>query len=122
MSDETPAKPPLKPRRGGDRRLTPRTGPGLALWYVLGLVLLIAVGQAFYYSVQPGQTISYSEFKQAVRDGRVAEVTVADDRVTGTLTAAAGGKRNFTAIRIEDPKLLEDLERHSVKYTGVIAS
>jgi cell division protease FtsH len=122
MTDETPGKPPLKPRRGGDRRLTPRTGPGVALWYVLGLLLLVAVGQAFYISVQPGQTISYSEFKQAVRDGRVQEVTVAEDRVRGTLTAATQGKRNFTAIRIEDPKLLEDLERHGVKYTGEVAS
>jgi cell division protease FtsH len=121
MTDETPGKPPLKPRRG-DRRLTPRTGPGIALWYVLGLLLLVAVGQAFYISVQPGQTISYSEFKQAVRDGRVQEVTVAEDRVRGTLTAATQGKRNFTAIRIEDPKLLEDLERHGVKYTGEVAS
>jgi cell division protease FtsH len=121
MTDETPGKPPLKPRRG-DRRLTPRTGPGIALWYVLGLLLLVGVGQAFYISVQPGQTISYSEFKQAVRDGRVQEVTVAEDRVRGTLTAATQGKRNFTAIRIEDPKLLEDLERHGVKYTGEVAS
>src|SRR5687767_14744830 len=100
MTDETPGKPPLKARRGGDRRLTPRTGPGAALWYVLGLLLLLAVGQAFYFTTQSGQTLSYSEFKQAVREGRVQEVSVADDRVRGTLKGAAAGTANFTAIRI----------------------
>jgi cell division protease FtsH len=118
MPDETPQKAPLKPRRG----LTPRTGPGVALWYVLGMLVLLAVGQAYYSSTQSGTTLSYSEFKQAVREGRVQEVTVADDRVRGTLKVATRGKRGFTAIRIEDPKLLEDLEQHGVKYTGEVAS
>jgi cell division protease FtsH len=118
MPDETPQKPPVKPRRG----LTPRTGPGVALWYVLGMLLLLAIGQAYYSSTQSGTTLSYSEFKQAVREGRVQEVTVADDRVRGALKVATQGKRSFTAIRIEDPKLLEDLEKHGVKYTGIVAS
>jgi len=119
MTDETPAKPPLKARRGG---LTPRTGPGVALWYVLGMLLLLAVGQAVYFTTQSGQTLSYSEFKQAVREGRVQEVLVADDRVRGIFKVATQGKRNFVAVRIEDPKLLEDLEQHAVKYTGEVAS
>ena len=98
MPDEAPKKAPLKPRRG----LTPRTGPGVALWYVLGMLLLLAVGQAYYSSTQSGTTLSYSEFKQAVREGRVQEVTVADDRVRGTLKVATQGKRSFTTIRIEE--------------------
>jgi len=122
MTDETPGNVPLKPRRGGDRKLTPRTGPGIAMWYALGLLLLLALGQIFYFSTQSGQTLSYSEFKQAVRDGRVAEVTVAEDRVRGTLTGAAAGQGAFTAIRIEDPKLLEDLEKAGVKYKGELAT
>ena len=92
------------------------------MWYALGLLLLLALGQVFYFSTQSGQTLSYSEFKQAVRDGRVAEVTVAEDRVRGTLTGAPSGKGAFTAIRIEDPKLLEDLEKAGVKYKGELAT
>ena len=122
MTDETPGNPPPKPRRGGDRRLTPRTGPSAALWSVLGLLLLLALGQAFYFSTQAGQTLSYSEFKQAVREGRVQEVSVAEDRVRGILKGAPQGKANFTAIRIEDPKLVEDLEKSGVKYKGEVAS
>ena len=122
MSDETPGKPASKVRRPGQRRLTPRPGPGSTMWYVLGLLLMLALGQVFFYSMQSGETIPYSEFKQHVRDGTVQDVVVAEDRVRGALKGAARGTRPFSAIRIEDPKLIEDLEKAGVKYTGEVAS
>src|SRR4051794_18250026 len=122
MADQTPGKPGSRARRSGDRKLPPRTGPGSAMWYVLAVFLLLALGQAFYFSTQGGETISYSEFKQRVREGAVQEVTVTDDRVRGTVKDATKGTRPFSAIRIEDPKLVEDLEKGNVKYTGEVAS
>ena len=93
------------------------------MWYVLGLLLLLALGQAFFFSIQSGRTIPYSEFKGMVRDGKVQEVVVAEDRVRGTLKGDGDARtRAFSAVRIEDPKLLEDLEGHGVKYTGEVAS
>jgi cell division protease FtsH len=89
------------------------------MWYVLGFLLLLALGQAFFFSLQSGETIPYSTFKQLVRDGKVQEVAVAEDRVHGTLKDAAK-PRPFSAVRIEDPKLLEDLEKAGVKYTGEV--
>jgi cell division protease FtsH len=110
-------------RRSGDRRGTPRTRPGSAMWYVLGFLVLLALGQAFLYSIQSRNTIPYSEFKNRVREGRVQEVFVAEDRVRGELKGSGERRsRQFTAVRIEDPKLLEDLERYGVKYTGEVAS
>lgn len=121
MTDETSGKSGLRGKRAGDRKLTPR-GPASAMWYVLALFLLMALGQAFYYSMQTGETISYSEFKDRVRDGRVQEVFVAEERVRGTLRDAAKGSRPFTAVRIEDPQLIDDLEKAGVKYTGEAAN
>jgi cell division protease FtsH len=118
MADQTSGKPGSRARRSGDRKLPPRTGPGSAMWYVLAVFLLLALGQAFYFSVQGGETISYSEFKQRVRDGAVQEVVVAEDRVRGIMKGGPKGSHPFVAIRIEDPKLIEDLERSSVKFTG----
>ena len=93
------------------------------MWYVLAVVLLLALAQAFFFSLQSGQAISYSEFKNLVREGNVQEVTVAEDRIRGTLKQVPEGRpRSFTAIRIEDPKLLEELEKSGVKYTGEITS
>ena len=92
------------------------------MWYVLGFLLLLALGQAFFVSVQSGETLSYSDFKKAVREHQVQEVTVADDRIRGTLKSDTAKPRNFSAIRIEDPKLMEDLEASGVKATGEVAS
>ncbi|MBW8895817.1 MAG: ATP-dependent metallopeptidase FtsH/Yme1/Tma family protein, partial [Acidobacteria bacterium] len=88
------------------------------MWYVLAVFLLLALGQAFYFSMQGGETISYSEFKQRVRDGAVQEVVVAEDRIRGIMKDGPKGSHPFVAIRIEDPKLIEDLEKSSVKFTG----
>jgi cell division protease FtsH len=124
MADQTSPHPPNpRGKKPGDRRLAPRTGPTSTMWYVLGVVMLLALAQAFFFSLQSGQTISYSDFKTQVRAGQVQEVTVAEDRIRGTLKQAAEGKpKTFVAVRIEDPKLIEELEKAGVKYTGEVAS
>jgi len=88
------------------------------MWYVLAVFLLLALGQAFYFSMAGGETISYSDFKQRVRDGSVQEVVVAEERVRGAMKGGPKGTHPFVTIRIEDPKLLEDLEKAGVKFTG----
>jgi cell division protease FtsH len=92
------------------------------MWYVLALLLMLALGQVLYYSIQSSEAIPYSEFKQRVRDGRVQDVIVAEDRVRGTLKDAVRGPRAFTSIRIDDPKLIEDLEKAGVRYAGEVTS
>jgi cell division protease FtsH len=88
------------------------------MWYVLAFVLMLAVAQAFFYSMQTGDVIPYSEFKNMVREGRVQEVTVGVDAVRGT----AKDGRNFSAVRIEDPKLVEELAQHGVSHKGEVAN
>jgi len=92
------------------------------MWYVLGVLLLLAVGNAFFFSLQAGEVVSYSEFKARVREGKVQEVTVGQERIQGLMKADDGKGRGFVAVRIEDPKLVEDLEQHGVKYTGEVAN
>jgi cell division protease FtsH len=93
------------------------------MWYVLGFLLLLALGQAFFVSMQSARTIPYSEFKTRVRENKVQEVVVAEDRIRGTMKGSGDARaRSFSAVRIEDPKLIEDLERYGVKYTGEVAS
>ena len=121
MTEQTPNKPPN--RRSGDRRISPRSAPGSAMWYVLGVMLLLALGQAFYSSMYSGRAVSYSEFKTLVREGKVQEIVVAEDRIRGTLKGSGDARsRTFTAVRIDDPKLIEELEKSGVKYTGEVAS
>jgi cell division protease FtsH len=122
---EEPAKPPNPrgKRHGAERRLGPRPAPGTTIWYVLGLVLLFAVAQTVFFSARAGETISYSEFKAQVRGGRVQDVTVGPETVRGHLKVEQGQRpRPFNAVRIEDPKLVEELERYGVAHTGEVAS
>ena len=117
MAEQTPNKPTN--RRSGDRRVGPRSAPGSAMWYVLGVMLLLALGQAFFSSMYSGKSVPYSEFKTLVRDGKVQELVVAEDRIRGTLKGAGDARaRAFNTVRIEDPKLIEDLEKYGVKYHG----
>ncbi|HZJ32772.1 MAG TPA: ATP-dependent zinc metalloprotease FtsH [Vicinamibacterales bacterium] len=117
-----PNPPGMNPRdkRTGDRRSLGSTGrQGGTLWYVLGFLMLMALAQVWY--LQPaGKTISYSDFKQAVRAGRVAEVQVGEQSIRGTYKG--DGTEKFNANRIEDPKLLEELDASNVKYTGEFVS
>ena len=124
MADETPNVPPNpRGRRKGDRRLSSRPGTSQTVWLVLGFLLMLALGQAFFFSMQAGETIAYSDFKAAVRAGKVEQVAVAEDRVRGVLKAEGDKKaRPFTAVRIEDPKLVEELEKYGVAHRGEVAS
>ena len=101
----------------------PRPGAGTAMWYVLGILLLLALGNAFIFKMQGGDTISYSDFKSLVRQNRVQEVTIGEDRITGKLRPLGNDKEKaFDAVKVEDPKLTEDLEQHGVKYKGEVSS
>ena len=74
--------------RGGDRRgpATPR--PGLSLWYALGFILLLGLVQ-MYYLAPGGRPVPYSEFKSLLRNGSLAEVSVGDQTIRGTLKDSA---------------------------------
>ena len=111
-------------KRPGDRRtLGSGTGrPGGAVWYVLGFLLLMALAQAWFLA-PGGRQVSYSDFKQAVRSGQVAEVYVGEQTIRGTFKRDVAGTRAFNTNRIDDdPKLLEELDQAGVKYTGEFVS
>jgi cell division protease FtsH len=122
MADTT--NQPTKNRRTNERRGTPRTAPGGAVWYVLGFLILLALAQAFFIQLQTGEAIPYSEFKTLVREGKVEEVTLSEERVHGTLKAVGSERaKPFSAVRVvADAKLPEELEKNGVKYKGEVAN
>jgi cell division protease FtsH len=81
---------------------------------------MLALAQAYLLS-PTGRQIPYSEFKQLVRSGQVAEVAVGDTTIRGQLKKA-DGPTGFTTTRIEDPKLIEELDQAGVQYQGEVVS
>ena len=113
------ASSPIPPGSSKDKR---GAGPRpTALWWVLGALLVLAIGQAFFLT-PGGRQIPYSEFKSLVRSGQVAEVAVGDTHIRGALKKNDEGAGAFSTTRIEDPKLVEDLEQAGVKYSGELVS
>jgi cell division protease FtsH len=112
--------PRFNPLGGGGNPRQPRPRPGWSLWYGLGLLLLLGLAQ-MYFMTPGGRTLSYSEFKAHVRSGDIAEVTIGDTTLHGTLKGGGGDDKQgqqFTVNRVEDPKLAEELEAKGVKFTG----
>jgi cell division protease FtsH len=96
-----------------------------AQWHV-GYWLIAIAALLFLQSVWQAQrtleVVPYSEFERALAEGRIAEVTVGDTRVTGTLKEPApGGKRFIVANRVE-PDLAERLSKFDVPYTRAVES
>jgi cell division protease FtsH len=120
----TPKPNPRLNPRGGDRRgQRPLAGrPASSVWWGIGFLLIFALAQ-LYYLAPTGRQLPYSEFKRLVRDGAVAEVVIGEQTIRGTLKQAPPNQTaQFVTPRVEDPKLVEELESRQVKYTGEVVS
>ncbi len=72
--------------RGGDRRGQQALGarPSSPLWYGLAFLAVLVMAQ-MYYLTPAGRMIPYSEFKSLVKSDQVAEVSIGEQVIRGTL-------------------------------------
>ncbi|MCX7896574.1 MAG: ATP-dependent zinc metalloprotease FtsH [Rhodocyclaceae bacterium] len=92
------------------------------LTYWLFAFFLILLLQDWWQTARTIEAVPYSEFEQALAQGRVAEVIVSDRTLTGKLKAPdAKGKTVIIANRVE-PDLAERLSQYHVPYTRVVES
>ena len=86
----------------------------LAIWVAI-LVLLAALFNLFNNPAQSrrGDEITYSEFLTAVEAGKVADATIAGNRISGTMKDAGGA---FQTYAPEDPGLVERLRAKDVNF------
>ncbi len=95
-------------------------------FHFIALLVGFAALMLFQIYVQSERVIplDYSEFKKAVRDGKVVEVMLTNELVRGSLreTDAQGkeSKKEFVTIRVSDPDLVRELEAGNVKFKGVV--
>ena len=105
------------PRQKAPMRLDRKTQ--LSIAYAILTILLLLVMQSYF----EGQvdSVKYSDFRQWVVEGRVAEVYVGADDISGKYYAdgvGEGGLRTFSVSRIEDPELVELLQEHVPQFAG----
>jgi cell division protease FtsH len=92
--------------------------------YAIALLLIVWFWQEAISRVSV-KTIPYSQFKEHLSRGEVIEVNVSPDVIHGKIRPQANpsGKAQprdivFRAVRVEDPRLVEQLQTASVKFTG----
>jgi len=105
-----------------------------SLWYVLAALVGMILLQEFV-TPRHTQTLTYSEFKQALMAGKLDDVVIADGIATGKLRAEGleqilpkdklealkrvGGDHGFATVLVNDPGLVAQLDAAKVRYGSV---
>ena len=88
------------------------------LVYFLFALMVLLVVRDVWQQVQQVETIAYSEFQHYLEQGRIAEVTVSDQTLTGTFTQpTASGRTQFVTTRVE-ADLARELQESGVRFSG----
>ncbi|MGQ0665672.1 MAG: ATP-dependent zinc metalloprotease FtsH [Nitrospiraceae bacterium] len=95
-----------------------------SVWYVLLAIMAVILVHDFIHALSKVEELPYSQFKSLVASGKVAEVAVSSQLLTGRLKPDEESKMGklFTTVRVEDPDLVRQLDQHGVTFTGVIES
>src|SRR3990170_1388145 len=87
----------------------------LLVWGGIFLALLLVVSMFGGPREAAGTQIGYSDFRERVAEGRVEEVEIAPDRITGKLRNGD----TFTTVPIaNDTELTRLLDENEVQYAG----
>ncbi len=112
-------------------------GHQFSIWYFLVALLVIVALQEYLFN--PAHTLVYSDFKALLRAGKVKDVAVGDQVISGTMSAdglesilpkegadqlkkLGPGEHRFTTLRVNDPTLVQDLEAAGVRFAGQVES
>jgi cell division protease FtsH len=102
---------------------------GLPLWYIVITIILIAIWQSTLTQLTVKE-IPYSEFKDRLSRGEVIDAKVGVSDISGTIKSKPGlepltnatpdlpAEFTFRTTRVEDPKLVEQLQEAGVKFLG----
>jgi cell division protease FtsH len=88
------------------------------LWYWAVAILAFLMLQNLWQAHRRVEVVPYSEFQQALAEGRIAEVVVGDRTITGRLRVPEAGRTSIVATRVE-PGVSERLEKFGVPYSRV---
>jgi cell division protease FtsH len=89
--------------------------------YLIFAFFAIMTVQQWWHQVQTVEVVPYSQFEQLLSEGRISEVVVSDQTVTGKLKTPQAGKSTVVA-NIVQPDIADRLSKYNVKFTRVYES
>ncbi len=88
-------------------------------WYFFVTVLLIVLFQNWWAATRNVEVIPYSEFLSLLGDGRIVELTVKQEQISGRFKDPIDGKQYFVTNRVE-PALTEQIKDSGATFTGTV--
>nr|WP_294863390.1 ATP-dependent zinc metalloprotease FtsH [uncultured Pseudogulbenkiania sp.] len=105
-----------------------------SVWYFIIAFWVLLLVQNFFLQERV-TSLSYSEFKTLLTAGKVKDLTVNEQAISGTLASngleglvaketvdkikqLGTGDQPFTTLRVSDPTLVQELEKAKVRFTG----
>jgi len=106
----------------------------LSIGYVIAVMVALVVAQSLFGRPHT-ENLSYSDFKRLVAAGKVTDLVLEEQTITGTLRpdgldgllppdqiadleARGGDEHRFVTTRVEDPDLTGELMAANVRFTG----
>ena len=111
----------------------------MSAWYLLATVTIFVLLMQNFLGTGNVETISYSQFKSALKKGQISDVVIGENTVRGTLKPEAlseiysqekikalGEKAKtphpFIVVRVADPALTAELEEAGIPFKGEVSS
>ena len=113
-----PRTPNSDSRQGGRRPPVGRTFS--PLWLGAGLLLIMVLVNVVSTALTQGDTVQYSQFKSLLNEGRIADVVISTDTIRGKYQNPDNAIVPFSTVRVEDPKLIEQLTEKGVRYEAEV--
>jgi len=110
--------------KGSRESLPNKTDPSqrkvrFSIWYFIAAMLVLTWVQG-YLGGQQREKVTYSDFKQWVREGKVENLVVGPETISGDVKDEKGAVRPFVSVRVEDPELVRELQEKGIKFSGYI--
>jgi cell division protease FtsH len=111
---------PKREAPSGNRLRSHLASRGWKPWHVMvGFWMLILLGQLWYGSMQV-VSIPYSRFLEFQREGRVSDLVISSDQITGRIVAPEEGQLDrFRTVRVA-PELADRLAKDGLEFTGAV--
>jgi len=95
-----------------------------SIWYVILGIWVVLFIQNYMASTFSIRTIPYSESLKMVKDNKVTEVAITENRIQGRINvdgAAQGKGELFKTVRV-DPEISNLLQQYDVSFKGQVES
>jgi cell division protease FtsH len=92
----------------------------LNLWYLAAAIAVLILFQIGSLATSYEQ-IPYSQFQTYLKEGKIEDVVIHQDRIDGKFKAPENGKTNFVTHRV-DQDLAADLAKYNINFRGAADS